>query len=394
MKLGHSAFISAYKRTPIGKFMGSLSSVSAVQLGITSLLSALECTELTFSDIDEAIIGSMLGGQGQSPARQVALGAGLNYSTICTTINKACSSSMKAVTFAAQSIALGHSQTVVAGGIENMSQAPFFLDTLRSGQLLGHTHLKDLLQSDGVFCKHSGLSMGRCSERTISKYGITRADQDAFCAESYRRANDAWKRGFFDREVVPVEVKSKGKSEIVKEDDEYKKVNYEKISTLRPVFEKDGTITAANASGFNDGAAMVVVMSQKALERTGMKPIARVLGYADAEVEPVHFGTAPAGAMKTALERAGLGVGDVDLWEINENFSSIALVNMKTLGIDHSKVNVNGGAVALGHPFATSGARIICTLLNSLKEQQKTIGCASICNGGGGGTAIVVELLN
>lgn len=392
--LGQSVYIAAFKRTPIGKFMGSLATVPAVKLGVRALIAALEETELDTSQIDEVMIGCMFGGIGQGPARMVALGAGLSYSTICTTVNKACSSSLKATTLAAQSIALGHNHIVAAGGIENMSLAPFFIENYREGQSFGNSKIRDLLNSDGVFCKHSNLTMGLCSERTISKYSITREEQDHFCAESYRRANKAWERGFYAKEVIKIVKEEKGKTIEVCEDDEYKKVNYDKIPLLKPVFESVGTITAANASGFNDGAAMLVLMDENSLKNNEMKPIARILSYADHEVEPVHFGTAPTGAIEKALKRANLNINDIHLWEINENFSSIAIVNMKMLGLDHSKVNANGGAVALGHPFATSGARIVCTLINSLREQNKTLGCAAICNGGGGATAMIIEILN
>ena len=394
MKAVSDTFIVAYKRTPIGKFMGSLSTIPAVKLGEIALTAAAIETNITVTSVDEVIVGSMLGGIGQAPARQVALNSSLSINTVCTTINKACSSGMKSVTFGAQSIELGHNNVVIAGGIENMSLAPYYLENYRQGFNFGNTKIKDMLVSDGTYCKHSSLSMGNCSEKTIEKYSITRKEQDDFCAESYRRAENAWNRGFYKPEVVVIEKNVKGKKVVVEEDEEYKSVNYDKIPSLKPVFDPNGTITPANASGLNDGAAMLVLMSKKAVEDYEAVPKARVLAYADYETEPVHFGTASAGAIKLALKRAGMTVDNVDLWEINENFSSIAIVNMKILGIDHSKVNVNGGAVSLGHPFATSGARIICTLISSLKEQKKSIGCASICNGGGGGTAIILEVLN
>lgn len=387
------AFICGFKRTPIGKFMGGLSTISAPVLGSIATKAMLSETELTVNSINEVIVGSMLGGIGQAPARQTALLSSLPYSTICTTINKACSSGMKAVTIGAQNIALGHTNVIVAGGIENMSLAPYYLENYRTGHGFGNTRIKDLLHTDGVFCKHSALSMGSCSEKTIQKYNITREQQDMYCAESYRRTASAWKRGLFSSEVVAVTKESRGKSVVVAEDEEYTKVNYDKIPTLRPVFEEKGTITAANASGFNDGAAMLLLMSKSAMQEYNMKPIARIISYADHETEPVHFGTAPAGAIRTALARAGMNTSDIHLWEINENFSSIALVNMQELGLDHARVNANGGAVAMGHPFACSGARIICTLISSLIEANKTIGCASICNGGGGATAIIVEVV-
>jgi acetyl-CoA C-acetyltransferase len=387
-------FISNCKRSPIGKFMGSLASIPAITLGSTVLKHMLDETEFHPSSVDEVIIGNMFGGLGQNPAKQVAVGAGLDYSTISTTINKACSSGMKAVTLASQSIQLGRNQVVVAGGIENMSQVPFASSLLRTGHTFGNSKFEDLLSVDGVFCRHSNLTMGRCSERTIEKYKISRQEQDSFCAESYKRAGDAWSRGFFKQEVVAIEKTGKHHAHKVEEDEEYKKVDFNKIAQLKPAFEANGTITAANASGFNDGASLLVLMSKWALDEYNMKPIAKVLGYADFEVEPVHFGTAPSGAMELAVKRAGLTLQDIDLWEINENFSSIAIVNMKILDLDHSKVNINGGAVALGHPFAASGARILCTLINSLKEKNLRTGCASIPNGGGGATAVVLQVMD
>ena len=394
-------FISNYKRSPIGKFMGSLATLPATALGAQVLNSMLNETEFHGASVNEVIIGNMFGGGGQAPARQVAVAAGLDLKTVCTTINKACSSGMKAVTLGCQSIQLGYNNVVAAGGIENMSLVPFGSSQLRPGHTFGNTKFEDLLTVDGVYCRHSLLTMGRCSERTIEKYSISRQEQDSFCAESYRRANAAWQRRFFDREIVKIEKPHKHGQKhhdhsqcLIDEDEEYKKVDYNKIPTLKPAFEPTGTITAANASGFNDGAAVVVLMSRSALIDYQMTPVARVISYADYEVEPVHFGTAPSGAISLALKRAGLTKQDIDLYEINENFSSIAIVNMKILDLPHDKVNVNGGAVALGHPFAASGARIICTLLNSMQEKSLKLGCASIPNGGGGATAIVVELIN
>lgn len=392
-KLGKEVFITNFKRSPIGKFMGSLSTIPATNIGSQVLKNLLYETEFHGSSIDEVIIGNMFGGIGQCPARQVAINSGLDYSTVCTTVNKACSSGLKAVTLAAQSISLNNSKIVVAGGIENMSLVPFASSLLRTGHTFGNTKVEDLLTVDGVYCKHSQLTMGVCSERTIKKYAITRQEQDSFCAESYKRANDAWARGFFSKEIIPIEKTGKHGTVKITEDEEYKKVDYAKIPNLKPAFEPNGTITAANASGFNDGAGMIVLMNQESLQEYSMKPVAKVLGYADCEVEPVHFGTAPSGAMELALKRAGLLKDDIDLWEINENFSSIAIVNMKILDLDHAKVNVNGGAVALGHPFAASGARIVCTLINSLQEKGLRFGCASIPNGGGGATAIVLEMV-
>ena len=392
-KFGKDVFISGYKRSPIGKFMGSLSTIPATSLGSQVLRGLLEQTEFHGSSVNEVIIGNMFGGLGQCPSRQVAINSGLDYTTICTTINKACSSGMKAVTLAAESISLNHSKIIVAGGIENMSLVPYSSSNLRTGHSFANTKLEDLLTVDGVYCKHSQLTMGRCSERTIQKYSITRQEQDLFCAESYKRANDAWSRGFYSKEIIAIEKTGKHGSISISEDEEYKKVDYTKIPNLKPAFEQNGTITAANASGFNDGAAMLVLMDQESLNEYSMKPVAKIIGQADWEVEPVHFGTAPSGAMELAVKRAGLFKEDIDLWEINENFSSIAIVNMKILDLDHAKVNVNGGAVALGHPFAASGARIICTLINSLQEKGLRFGCASIPNGGGGATAIVLELV-
>ncbi|CAG9320783.1 unnamed protein product [Blepharisma stoltei] len=386
--------IAAAKRTPIGSYMGSLSKIPAVNLGASCIKAAIQQANIKPSDIQEVMLGNMFGGLGQAPARQASIYAGLPYETICTGINKACSSGMKSVTLAAQSITLGHVDVIMAGGIENMSLAPFYIADYRPGHLYADSTIFNLLSTDGVYCKHSKLTMGLCSEKTIEKYGITREEQDSFCAESYRRAEKAWKRGFFNNEIVPIEVQGKGGNVTVTEDDEYKKVKYDKIPTLKPVFDKNGTITAANASGFNDGGSTALVMSIDAARKLGVKPLARIVSFADGETEPMHFGTAPTPSIQMALKRAKMTVNNVDLWEINENFSSIAIVNMKLLGISHDKLNINGGAVALGHPFAMSGCRIIATLINSLRESNKTIGCASICNGGGGATSIIIELIN
>ena len=386
--------IVAAKRTPIGSFMGSLSTVPAPRLAASSIKAALSQASLSPNQITEVILGNVLSaGVGQSPARQAALFAGLSNETICTGVNKVCSSGIKAVTLAAQGIALGHSDIVVAGGMENMSLAPYLLPNYRSGQLMGDGVVIDSITHDGLFCPFNKTMMGSCTEKTIVKYEITREEQDTFCVKSYERAASAWKRGFFASEVERVEVQGKKGNSFVEEDEEFRKVKFDKISSLKPVFEKNGSITAANASSINDGACALILMSASRAKSLGVKPLARILSFADSETEPMHFGVAPKDAMMTAIERAGINKNRVDLFEINEAFSAVVVANMKLLGLEHSKVNVNGGGVSLGHPLGMSGARIVTTLIYALREQNKTLGVAGICNGGGGATALMLEVL-
>ena len=386
--------IVAAKRTPIGSFMGSLSTVTAPQLAATAIKAALGQASINPDQVTEVIMGHVLSaGVGQAPTRQAALFAGLRHSTACTGVNKVCSSGIKSITLAAQGISLGHSDIVVAGGMENMSLAPFLLPNYRTGQLMGDSVVVDSITHDGLLCPFSKSMMGSCAEKTATKYEITRENQDEYCISSYNRAAEAWKRGFFASEVVKVEVQSKRGNFSFEEDEEYKKVKFDKIPSLKPVFEKNGTITAANASSINDGACALILMTADKARNLGIKPLARVLAYADSEIEPVHFSVAPKDAIMLALERAQINKGRVDLFEINEAFSSVPIANMKLLGLDPRIVNVNGGAVSFGHPLGMSGARIVTTLIYALREQNKKLGVAGICNGGGGATAIVIEAI-
>lgn len=386
--------IVAAKRTPIGSLMGGLSSVPAPQLAASTIKASLSQANLSPDQVTELILGNVISaGVGQSPARQASIFAGLPNSTICTGVNKVCSSGLKSITLASQGISLGHSEIVIAGGMESMSLSPFILSNYRSGQQLGDSTLSDSIFLDGLKCPFNKTMMGNCAEQTVQKYGITREEQDQYCISSYQRAADAWKRGFFSEEITNFEVVSKKGNTVVSEDEEYKKVKFDKIPSLKPVFDKAGTITAANSSSINDGACTLILMSELKAKELGVKPIARILGFADAENEPVHFAIAPKEAMSLAMKRAGVRVQDVDLFEINEAFSAVVCANMKLLGLDHSKVNVNGGAVSLGHPVGMSGARIVTTLIYALREKNKRIGAAGICNGGGGATAIVIEAI-
>ncbi|CAG9333709.1 unnamed protein product [Blepharisma stoltei] len=386
--------IVSAQRTPIGSFMGSLSTVPATKLGANAIRAALQKINLDPKEVNEVIMGHVLqAGCGQAPTRQATLYAGLPQETICTGVNKVCSSGIKAVVYAAQSIALGVSDVIVAGGMESMSLAPFLLPNYRSGQLMGDGVLYDSITYDGLNCPFNKVLMGACTEKTIIKYGLTREEQDKFCIDSYKRAADAWARGFFKTEVTPVEVEGKKGVVFVDEDEEFRKVKFEKIPSLKPVFDKNGSITAANASSINDGACALVVMSADKAKKLGYKPLAKILSFADSETEPTHFGIAPAEAIKKTIERAGLTKERVDLFEINEAFSAVVVANMKLLELDHSKVNVNGGAVSLGHPLGMSGARLISTLIYALKEKNKSIGVMGICNGGGGATSMAIELV-
>eukprot|EP00761_Pharyngomonas_kirbyi_P011629 gb/GECH01011655.1/.p1 GENE.gb/GECH01011655.1/~~gb/GECH01011655.1/.p1 ORF type:complete len:418 (+),score=104.24 gb/GECH01011655.1/:1-1254(+) len=380
-------------RTPVGAFNGKLSSLSGDKLGSLSIKMAVDKAGIAVSDVQEAILGNVLSaGMGQAPARQAALGAGLLESTVCTTINKVCSSGMKSVGLAAQSVMLGQSSCVVAGGFESMTNAPFYLPKARSGYGYGHGTIEDAIQKDGLTDAYNDKAMGWCAEQCAEKYKFSREDQDNYAVESYRRANDAIEAGKFKDEIIPINIpQKKGDPLRVDTDEEPFNVKLEKVPKLRPVFQKDGTVTAANASSINDGAASIVVMSEAKAKRVGAQPIARILGMADAEQSPVEFTTAPAAAIPKSLKNAGVDKKDVDFYEINEAFSVVSLANLKLLDLDPSVVNVNGGAVALGHPIGCSGARILVTLLNVLKQNDKSMGVAGICNGGGGASSMVVE---
>ncbi|HLV53514.1 MAG TPA: acetyl-CoA C-acyltransferase [Cryomorphaceae bacterium] len=382
-------------RTPIGSFNGSLSSVSAPRLGAAAIKGAVDRIGIDPKVIDEVFMGCVLqAGLGQAPARQAAIFAGLDESTPATTVNKVCASGMKAIAMGAQAIALGDADVVVAGGMENMSQTPHYLPNSRTGTKLGNINMLDGLVFDGLTDVYNQGHMGACADMCAKEHQFTREEQDAFAIQSYERAAKAWSEGKFKDEVVPVEVpQRKGDPVVVAEDEEYKNVKMDRIPTLRPVFTKDGTVTAANASTINDGAAALVLMSKEKAESLGLKPIAKIRSYADAAGAPEWFTTAPSKAVPKALAKANLKTEDVDFWELNQAFSVVGLVNIKELGLDASKVDVNGGAVSLGHPLGCSGARIIVTLLNVLKQNGGKIGGAGICNGGGGASAMVVELV-
>jgi len=382
-------------RTPMGSFGGVLSGVSATQLGSIAIKGAIEKIGLDSQSIDEVFMGNVLQANlGQAPARQAALGAGLSENVPCTTINKVCSSGMKSIMIAAQSIKSGDNTIVVAGGMENMSSVPHYFEKGRNGQKLGDMKLLDGLVKDGLTDVYNKVHMGNCAELCAKEMNFSREEQDAFAIESYNRSAKAWQSGKFNDEIVSVSVpQRKGDDLIISEDEEYKNVKMEKIPTLRPVFDKDGTVTAANASTLNDGAAALILMSAEKANELGLKPLAKILSYADAAQQAEWFTTAPAKAIPIALDKAQLSTNEVDFYELNEAFSVVGLANIAKLGLDPAKVNVNGGAVSLGHPLGCSGARIIVSLIYVLKQNQAKIGAAGICNGGGGASAMVIELI-
>ncbi len=386
-------YIISAVRTPIGSFGGALSTVSAPRLGATAIKAAVERAGIDAKEVNEVFMGCVLqAGLGQAPARQAAMFAGLGTNVPCTTVNKVCASGMKSIALAAQSIALGDADCVVAGGMENMSMVPHYLPNSRNGFRLGDVKLQDGLVFDGLTDVYNEQHMGNCAELCASDRKISREEQDAFAMESYNRAASAWSAGKFNGEVVPVMVpQRKGDPIEVREDEEYKNVKLEKIPQLRPVFQKDGTVTAANASTLNDGAAALVLMSKEKAESLGVKPIAKIVSYADAAQDAEWFTTAPSKAIPIALKKAGLQISDIDFWELNQAFAVVGLANIAELGLDASKVDVNGGAVALGHPLGCSGARIIVTLINVLNQNDGKLGGAGICNGGGGASAMVIE---
>ena len=380
-------------RTPMGSFGGVLSSVSAPKLGAAAIKGALSKINLNPSLVQEVIMGNVLqANTGQAPARQAAIDAGLTTDVPCTTINKVCASGMKAIMMAAQSIKAGDNDIVIAGGMENMSLVPYYMDKARNGYRLGDGVLIDGLVKDGLTDVYNKVHMGVCAEKCADEMNFSREEQDGFALASYDRSAAAWSSGKFSDEVVPVEVpQRRGDALIVYEDEEYKNINKEKFLKLRTVFKKDGTVTAGNASTINDGASALILMSSdKALE-LGITPLAKINSFADAAHEPEWFTTAPAKAVPIAVAKAGLAMNDVDYWELNEAFSVVGLANIKKLGLDAEKVNVNGGAVSLGHPLGNSGSRIVVTLINVLKQNNGKYGAAGICNGGGGASAIVIE---
>ena len=379
-------------RTPIGSFLGSLSTIPAPKLGSIAIKGALDKIDLKPELIDEVLMGNVVqAGTGQAPARQAAIYAGIPDTVPCTTVNKVCASGMKTVMQAAQSIALGDADIIVAGGMENMSLIPHYYYA-RSATKFGPAKLEDGMQRDGLVDVYDQNAMGVCADLCATEYDFSREDQDAFAIQSYKRSASAWETGKFNNEVVPVIVpQRRGEPIVVSEDEEFKNVRMDKIPSLRPAFSKDGTVTAANASTINDGAAAMILMSEEKANELGLKPLATIKSFADAAQEPKWFTTAPAKALPKALAKANLKIDDVDYFEFNEAFSVVGLANMKILGLPDDTVNVNGGAVSLGHPLGCSGARIIITLLNVLEQNDAKIGAAAICNGGGGASALIIE---
>lgn len=386
-------YIVSAVRTPIGSFGGSLKDISATKLGATAIQAAVERAGIKGSDVDEVLMGCVLQANlGQAPARQAAKFAGLPDSVVCTTVNKVCASGMKAIAQGAQAILLGDASVVVAGGMENMSSVPFYAGAMRWGNKYGDTTLADGLAKDGLTDVYHKYAMGNAAELCASKYNFTREDQDAFAVASYTKSRAAWEANLFDAEIVPVPIPQRnGEPILFSKDEEPFNVKFEKIPGLKPAFIKDGTITAANASTMNDGAAAVVLMSQEKAEALGVKPIAILKSYADAEQAPEWFTTAPALAVPKAVEKAGITTADLDCIELNEAFSVVGLANTQIMQLDPSKVNVKGGAVSIGHPLGCSGARIVVTLIHALKDKSGKYGAAGICNGGGGATAVVIE---
>ena len=379
-------------RTPIGSFMGGLSSITAPKLGAAAIKGALEKIQLDPNLVNEVYMGNVVqAGVGQAPARQAAIFAGLSNEVACTTINKVCASGMKAVMLASQAIQCGDADIVIAGGMENMSLIPHYMN-LRSGTKFGPNTMVDGMQKDGLTDAYDNNAMGVSADLCANKYNISREEQDAFAIQSYKKSSEAWNSGKFNNEVIPVSVpQRKGNPIVISKDEEFSNVNLDKIPSLNPAFTKDGSVTAANASTINDGAAALILMSEEKALSLNLKPLAYVRSYADAAQEPKWFTTSPAKALPIALKKAGLTTSGVDFFEFNEAFSVVGLANSKILGLNNDKVNVNGGAVSLGHPLGCSGARIIVTLINVLEQNNAKIGAAAICNGGGGASAIVIE---
>ena len=393
--MSRAVYIVSAVRTPMGSFLGGLSSVPATQLGSTAIEGALKAANIEASAVDEVFMGHVLqAGAGQAPARQAALGAGLSNNVPCTTVNKVCASGMKAISLASQAIALGDADIVVAGGMENMSSVPHYLDG-RSGVKFGNVKVQDGMLLDGLTDVYNATHMGVSAELCARKNNISREAQDAFAVESYRRATQAWESGHFDKEVVPVAVpQRRGDDIVVSCDEEHTNVRLDKIPKLRPAFDKEGSVTAANASTLNDGASALVLASEGAVQKWGLAPLAKIVATADAAQAPEWFTTAPSLALPKALSKAGLENKDIDLWELNEAFSVVGIANNQALGLDPERVNVNGGAVALGHPLGSSGSRIVVTLVHALHQRGMRRGAAGICNGGGGASALVLETVD
>tara|TARA_B100001996_G_scaffold58706_1_gene41738 strand:+ start:2715 stop:3902 length:1188 start_codon:yes stop_codon:yes gene_type:complete len=391
----NSIVIVSAKRSPIGSFQGAISSVPATKLGSLVISKILEDTMIDNSLIDEVIMGNVLSaGIGQAPARQAALGAGLPDTVECLTINKMCGSGLKAVMLAAQGIQVKDANIIIAGGFENMSQAPYLISKARNGYRLGHGDLVDSLISDGLWDVYNDMHMGSCAEICARDRNYTISDQNDFAKESYRRAIDAQKKGVFNNEIVSIDIKNKNKTITFDNDEEPKKVNFEKMDTLKPVFKEDGTITAANASKINDGAASLLLMSENKASELGFKPLARIVSQASAAHDPKWFTTAPIEAIKKVLMKADMEVDDIDLWEVNEAFAPVTMSVIDEYNLDYEKVNINGGAIALGHPIGASGARILTTLTHALHHKEKAIGLATLCIGGGEASALIIERLN
>jgi acetyl-CoA C-acetyltransferase len=382
-------------RTPIGSFGGSLSSISATKLGSIAIKGAIKKAGIDKNIVDEVFMGNVLQANlGQAPARQAALFAGLSEKIPCTTINKVCSSGLKSIMLASQTIMCGDNDVVIAGGMENMSNVPHYFAKGRNGQKLGDMKLVDGMVKDGLTDVYGNVHMGLCAEKCASDNNISREEQDAFAIESYKRSAESWANGKFTNEVIPVEVpQRRGENIIISEDEEYKNVKLDKIPNLRPVFDKDGTITAANASTLNDGASALVIMSLEKANELAIKPLAKIISYADAAHEPEWFTTAPSKALPIAISKSGLIKDNIDFYELNEAFSVVGLANIKILDLNPKNVNVNGGAISLGHPLGNSGSRIIVSLINVLKQNNGRIGAAGICNGGGGASAMIIELM-
>lgn len=386
-------YIVSAVRTPLGSFGGKLSGLTAIELGSIAIKGALSKAGVKAEEVQEVFMGNVLSANlGQAPARQASIGAGVGYNVPCTTINKVCASGMKAVMFGAQSIMLGINDAVVAGGMESMSNVPFYVPKARFGYKYGNAELVDGLVKDGLFEAYYKFPMGNCADNTAREMKITREEQDAYAIQSYQRSAESWAKGYFKDEVIPVELQGrKGETILIEEDEEFKQVMFDKIPSLKPVFEKDGTVTAANASTMNDGASALVLVSKEKMEELGLKPLAKIRGFADAATDPLWFTTAPALAIPKAIKHAGLTEADIDYYEINEAFAAVALANQRKLNLDNDKLNVFGGAVSLGHPLGASGARIITTLNSVLHQKSGKIGVAAICNGGGGASAMVIE---
>ncbi len=387
------AYIVSTARTAIGSFGGILSSFSATQLGSFAIKGALEKAGISPDHVDEVFMGNVCSANlGQAPAKQAALGAGIPNTVPCTSVNKVCSSGMKSIMFAAQSVMLGHADILVAGGMESMSNIPYYLPKARWGYKYGNAELVDGLAKDGLTDAYDHEAMGISADNTAAKYGFTREAQDAFAIESYKRSSAATDAGYFKDEIIPVEVpQRKGDPVIVTEDEEYKRVSFEKIPKLRPAFSKDGTVTAANASTINDGASATIIASKAAIDKYGLTPVARIVSFADAAHAPAWFTTAPTKAAPKALALAGLAVSDIDYYEVNEAFAVVPMAFEHDLNIDHSKVNIHGGGCSLGHPLGASGARIVTTLQHILTQNDAKYGLATLCNGGGGASAIIIE---